>query len=263
MTAAKQVSAASAINEAQTRASALLPPEDEAALGWFFGKGLAAFERSTFGAMIERLAMDAHTSRSCFTCRGTGVAGSDGGPVWTEKRSKGEEKPSKGEEDVVWGAGNWCPKCRGVGCIPVRKTNQRHSVTVQITAEAHDGLGYVPNDAALTRFAVVSRRLGFVPLDLARALATYFGDVGSRWAPTGNGRLFALYPLTEAGKRLLRSTEDSESVDLLPHERLNVLVELDRLQAKGARRVLLDAAASQAIELFEAAAEAWTKAQVA
>ncbi len=255
MSESGQTSGKHAIKTAQVRAGGLIPPADEAALSWFFGKGTTVFERSTFGAMIEQLDREAHTSRSCFACKGTGIAGSDGGEQWTEELDEGRKK-------IVWGNGNWCHKCRGIGCVPVRKGASSEAVSVNVDDSAGHSGGYLPNDEALTRFAVMSRRVSLMPRTAAIIFAAYFGDAGARWAPTGNGRLFALYPLTEAGQKLLKSVQSEGDLDLPPHERLGVLVELDRLQPKGNRRALLNAAASQALELLEAASMSWAQAQV-
>lgn len=46
---------------------------DEALLEWFFTRGLAQFERSTFGAMIEALRRDKMGATRCRTCKGVGI----------------------------------------------------------------------------------------------------------------------------------------------------------------------------------------------
>src|SRR5689334_13176672 len=41
---------------------------DEAALSWYFGQGLSIYEKSTFGTIVQKIAMDGYASTTCGKC---------------------------------------------------------------------------------------------------------------------------------------------------------------------------------------------------
>ncbi len=91
-----------------------------------------------------------------------------------------------------------CPNCLGTGDEPL---------TAKRMQKDDEGGGVLGNDTALTRFAITSRRADRVKAispALHAALEAFYGDVGNRWARTPFGRMFALYHLTSAGKKLAR-----------------------------------------------------------
>jgi hypothetical protein len=91
-----------------------------------------------------------------------------------------------------------CPNCLGTGEEPI---------TAKRTMKDDDGGGVIGNDVALTRFAITSRRADRVKAispALHAALEAFYGDVGNRWARSPFGRMFALYHLTPAGRKLAR-----------------------------------------------------------
>lgn len=364
---------------------------DEAALSWYFGQGLSIYEKSTFGPIVQKIAMDGYSSTTCGTCEGGGII-EEGGGVTLEDKCRGcggsGREPHKAGREQRWcltcgglgreapyevelPRGGWCPACRGTGsgcveraaqrrprcrwCRPepfepdtkltdeqvveirlstskvreladaygvsrvqirnIRKGIQRatpylgapiHAAWVPrhccpnclgtgdepITAEPlgaeEEAGGVIGNDTALTRFAITSRRAGAVKdisPALHAALEAFYGDMGSRWALTQFGRLFALSHLTPAGKKLARlgiptdapkakkkggkkakskakgakKADAVESVQLSAQERIGVQANVEQTQPHhdGMRRQLLDAAREQAADLYTRAAHAW------
>jgi len=324
--------------------------QDEAALSWFFGDGLSIYEKSTFGPIVEKIAMDGFSSTTCVKCDGAGIL--DNGGVRLEDkctscrgsglhpRKDGESQKwcltcdGKGrvppyEEDVEHGG--WCPLCRGTGSGSVERRAQRRprcrlcrpepfvTFTDDATGETikaplatawvprhccpnclgtgdepigakpiqkdAEGGGVLGDDAALTRFAITSRRADAVKAispSLHAALEAFYGDVGHRWASSPFGRMFALFHLTPAGKTLARmglpqsegSTKQKAkkgkkkkatkrieealaAVQLNAQERIGVQANLQLSQYKEDRKKLLDAARVQAAELYLRAGQAW------
>lgn len=362
---------------------------DEAALSWFFGQGLSIYEKSTFGPIVQKIAMDGYASTVCGTCDGGGII-EEGGGVTLEDKCRGcggsGREPHKAGREQRWcltcdglgrepayevevSKGGWCPSCHGTGtgsveraalrrsrchwCRPepfepelkvseeqvadirtstaptkalaethslstqhvrdIRKGRwrataypgapihaawvPRHScpnclgtgdepTTVESLGSTEEASGVIGSDTALTRFAITSRRADAVKAispALHAALEAFYGDMGSRWALTSFGRLFALSHLTPAGKQLARAgiptgapkvkakkkkkgskpakkkrAEDAvESVQLNAQERIGVQAKLQLSQYKDDRKKLLDAAREQAAALYARAARAW------
>lgn len=230
---------------------------DESALSWYFGQGLSIYDKSTFGAVLQRITLDGFSSGPCATCAGDGILDVGGFAVSTVcQRCKGVGKPlerRQGEAEracsdcrgsgsvepyeVKAERGGWCDSCRGSGCTAVARRSMRAkrcetcegkrrgvddrqcadclgTGAAQATAlpmtQADSGAGVIPDDSALTRFAITSRRLSGVrkrSAALYSALECYYGDVGARWGREDFGRIFALYALTPSGKRLARWAE--------------------------------------------------------
>lgn len=167
-----------------------------------------------------------------------------------------------------------CPNCLGTGEEPL---------TAKRVQKDDEGGGVVANDAALTRFAITSRRADKVKdisPALHAALEAFYGDVGHRWARTEFGRMFALYHLTPAGKKLARVAAPTgqrkagkkknkakskaarveqalSAVELNAQERIGVQANLQKTQHNDDRRALLKAAGEQAEALYLRAARAW------
>lgn len=158
-----------------------LPQGDESDLIWFSGPGSATFERSTFGAVLERqrLFSVSGTSNQCPGCNGH-----------RRNASYREVNEIEGNPEL----GDWCPVCNGSG---------RREVSVTQTGEGYQEQGYEPSHAALSRFGRVSRRLEKIPIKQRRLLLAYYGDKGCKWERMGLGHIFAVYPLTKAGRRFL------------------------------------------------------------
>lgn len=310
---------------------------DEAALSWYFGQGLSIYEKSTFGPIVQKIAMDGYASTTCGKCDGAGII-EEGGGVTLEDKCRGcggsGREPHKAGREQRWcitcgglgreapyevelPRGGWCPSCRGTGsgcverramrrarcswCRPeagIERRAHRHScpnclgsgdepLTAKPTMKGEEAGGVIGNDSALTRFAITSRRAGAVKdisPALHAALEAFYGDMGSRWALTQFGRLFALSHLTPAGKKLARlgiptdapkakkkggkkakgkaakkAADAVESVQLSAQERIGVQANVEQTQPHhdGMRRQLLDAAREQAADLYARAARAW------
>lgn len=137
-------------------------------------------------------------------------------------------------------------------------------ITARPTAELQSPPSHEPDDKALTRYARVSRRLIAMEKEWRLGvvvLETFFGDVGARWADSDQKRLFALYPLTLSGKRLLKADakRHPDRLAMPDHERIGVLALLERKpgQSKQARRVLLMQCEKQATALLSEAGRVW------
>jgi len=162
---------------------------------------------------------------------------------------------------VKWSAARArCGICLGSGLEPV---------TASPVTAPDSSSGVMPDDTALTRFAITSRRLAAVynrSPALFVALECYYGDVGARWGREDFGRLFALYALTPSGKKLSRWGEAKKGqsaldITLTAQERVGVQAVLEKTQPKRERTVLLLAANHQAQELYARAAGAWNTVQ--
>lgn len=200
--------------------------------------------------------------------------------------------------EVAVDAGGWCPACHGTGALPIGAVQRRtpcgvcsafnrpdrrpraaaaactcsncvgtglEPFTVQPIHKGQEAAGAQADDSALTRFAITSRRVAKVKDQspaLAVALAVYYGDIGQRWALTDRTRLFSLYHLTAAGKKLARWGEKAgkaAELGLTAQERIGAQAALEQAQPKPERRALLEAAQEQASALFGRAAKAWNR----
>jgi len=248
--------------------STALDPREETDLVWFLGAGQCAFERSNFGAQLDRIANSAEVTVRCQRCDGDGCV--DVGTVnarWCP-RCKGIGHHARARENRVMPRHGHvrCSKCRGSGsaggdpCLWCGGDGYVEIDPVFPTGFQFQALPQ-PRDAAITRYAGVSRTLARVHDASERAyaaLVAYYGDQGARWALTARGRLFALYPLTQAGKKLLAGNRNAEG--LRAAEQLDVLMTLDGIQSKRERRALFLLADEQAREMLSRALATWRKA---
>jgi len=218
----------------RTRRPKTIEPGASMDLAWFFGAGQVAFERSVFGAILDRVEASAYVSGQCRACQGAGI---------------------------VWETGAWCDRCAGTGSVPVRRPSapQGEPLTARPRGTQASGGGYLPDDGQLARYAVISRRLRSIAACHARALEAYYGDCGSRWARGRHGRLLALYALTPAGRRLVHQDEVGQAsrLRLTPSERVGVQCDLEAAQPKAARRALLAEAETEARAMLAAAERAY------
>lgn len=204
---------------------------DARALEWFFSEGQSAFHRSTFGAALERAQLYSARAHACGRCTGTGFTVEDGS----------------------------CATCHGSGRVLRARRRQQGPITAQPVHSTHEhSAGYTPSDETLIRYAEVSSRLQRMPAWASATLATFHGDAGARWGATRFGRLLALYPMTTAGKKLLRASEAEENPNALSeHERIGTEAGNQATQPRKVRGDLLLAAREQAEQLYTAAAEQW------
>ncbi|MEJ7727626.1 MAG: hypothetical protein WKG00_00245 [Polyangiaceae bacterium] len=126
---------------------------------------------------------------------------------------------------------------------------------------------YMPDETLLLRAASVSRRLRRVAAANARAeqtLEVYYGFIGARWARSTEGRLFALYPLTEAGARLvLDDIGVQRDATALPHERISHALSAQRSAPSEARREQLARMRSQAERRLVESWRVWRETEAA
>ena len=313
-----------------TKADDVITDGDAAALSWYFDRGIGIYERSTFGAIIDRLKYGSMGSHACARCDGAGIL-EDGGFRVDDKcrRCKGEgSEPGttkacaqclgtrrEASYQVTCEKGGWCGSCRGTGVTSIDRRGTKPPACGSCggrrptklckrcgtcrnciaAAECRNcknclGTGTEPlsvrplgidgdtgrdgaDDAALTKFALTSRRLERVKAmspQYHRAGVTYFGDLGTRWGLTERGPIFALFALTGPGKKLGRMAvsekervmlpENLRATDLTLHERIGVQATLDKLQPRRERTALLDAAGEQAPELYRGFAKCWNAA---
>lgn len=126
---------------------------------------------------------------------------------------------------------------------------------------------YMPDETLLLRAASVSRRLRKVAALDARAeqtLEVYYGFIGARWARSTEGRLFSLYPLTEAGARLvLDDIAAQRDAAALPHERVAHALCAQKAAPNEARRELLARMRNQAERRLLDAWRVWRETDAA
>ncbi len=112
---------------------------------------------------------------------------------------------------------------------------------------------YTPDERDVIRIARGSRRLRAMSEPMARVLAVYYGNIGSRWKGTKVTQLFSLYPMTEAGQVALAQLPPSD-------ERADMRLAGAFLPGgKRPNRALMLTCHSQARKLLFAALDAWEK----
>lgn len=216
-----------------------LPMADQASLSWFLSHGLAAFERSTMGPMLDHARLYGHGSIKCGGCRGQGIRQN----------------------------GDWCDKCKGTGAFPVELDRRNRSPEeLPVNETQGSGGGYVPDDTIMTRYAVVSRRLSNMSPLRREALQAHQGPQGDRCSLEPGHRLIAVYPLVPAGKKLIRlapeqlddtDRERAPYAEWPSYERAFRQCEWQKTKPLGQRGALIESAEGQAAELFLSAVDEW------
>ena len=227
---------------------------EESELTWFLTQGISVFERSTFGAVLERLDMDAHVSRTCPICE----AG-----IVIEVTQKRHAKRLKWVAEAK--IGDWCRRCNGTGVIPVRLSPEEQTMVDSdgwSMDSDHEGQRSAVPDAVLVRYAFVSRSLSRMPLRLKDALTLAYGDEGAELANTLHGRSWACSPLTKAGVQLLAAERERRTrVNGIEPERpiqaMTALANLALGKGNPERTKLLAEAARDANELLKKAEHCW------
>jgi|GEM_PF-4713897 len=212
---------------------------DQATLSWFLSHGLAAFERSTMGPMLDHAELYGHGSVKCGGCRGQGIRQN----------------------------GDWCDKCKGTGAFPFELDRRNRSPEeLPVDETQGSGGGYVPDDTVMTRYAVVSRRLSRLSAESRLAIEAHQGPQGDRCSLEPGHRLIAVYPLVPAGKKLVRLAHedlDDREHDRSPYaeapayERAFRQCAWQKTKPINNRGALIEAAESQAAELFLGAVDEW------
>lgn len=132
---------------------------DEAQLIWYFGDLGTRFERSVFGALLDKVQLGGANSKTCSRCDGAGIIDGPGGfsllvkevphgrTVQAEtgigaipdetKRWESVERETKAIRRVLPNGevrdvhGGWCPACRGTGALPQKIKGWRGSVCAE------------------------------------------------------------------------------------------------------------------------------------
>lgn len=268
------------MSQDKTHVSSSIPLQDQKDLVWFFGRGLAAFERSTFGYQLERAETFTFGTKRCVKCKGTGYLESpeqsiqkaiDAVLAYQAKHATqivagtmprlppGYLDESRKPRPGVDGS---CDQCLGSGWVP---RNRRHARRGALTARP---MGFEvryltePNTDELELYGMMSHRTSRLTRDTVMTLAGFFG-VGPRWADDKRiGQVHGLLSLTPAGKTLLKqSRKKTNNEDRLPDDVvLATEVELEGTQSKPNRRQLIDAARKQAGERLQGADAEWLAA---
>jgi hypothetical protein len=205
---------------AEAEPKALVVPRysirDEADLLWYFGIGQTAFERSTFGGMLDRAS---HFDMKL---------------KWPREAVLNRHGAIIGYESAI---------------------------TARPTAESREVSGYVPDDAALTRYAHVSSiimRVERVDALAATVIACLFGDAGQRWAGTEHGRNGSLYHLTAKGHSLVDAADKVVgAIQLTAPTRMESICIANKVQPKADRSAVLAVCARQSVELERRARAVW------
>jgi len=214
--------------------------------------------RGTGAGAVERRAM---RRPRCSWCKPEPVSFTDENGVTTKIELVAARPPTHS-----------CPNCLGAGDEPI---------TAKRTQKDDEGGGVIGDDSGLTNFAITSRRMDVIKKRSAALFAAgeaFYGDTGARWALTENGRIFALYHLTNAGKRLARWDGQkkkqkgqppptkkqtraerlaADSVHLTAQERIGVQAAIEKRQPNSDRRKLLAEAHDQAVDLYRRFCSAW------
>lgn len=198
-------------------------------LEWYFCEGKTSFARSVMGPMLSKAELYRHGSFPCYKC---------------------EDSP--GIDDKT---GDWCKRCNGTGFKHYELYSTSEEITARPTAEVVETRGFEPSHDVLQKYGAISRQLDAVRVKFGhagvRVLEAFHGDAGARWGRTKHGRLFAVYPHTSAGRRVLaKATSANDPIELTSCEKLAVQAELQTAQPKLWRRELMDKAATQAEELY-------------
>jgi len=229
---------------------------DQAELTWFLSTGGCYFERSPFGAVLDRLDNAAHVSRRCPICE-------DGIVTSNVKRWHSQR--------LLWvrnaPIGAWCNRCGGTGSIPQRLSCDEQKLvddgTMTVRSDGDSQRAAVP-DQVLVRYAHVSRTLSRMRPTLRNALMAAYGDEGEDLAATVHGRSWACSPLTPGGSRLLRLERDRRvrKKGVEPERPIRALTALARLNGHRKdpeRAELLASAARDANALLRAAEAEWDR----
>jgi hypothetical protein len=201
----------------------ILSPGQEKRLDWFFGAAQTLFTRSTQGAALER-AFNLLVPRL---------------PDPELIRARFDREPHEPPP----------------GQITARPGSSKHSPA-----------SYSPDEGLMEMWgelAEVYRIVVRADATSACVLGAYYGNEGARWGRTVHTRLFAVFPLTEAGAELLRRSRKrarGAELELSASEELADEFEVQRIQPMPARGMLADQARAQALRAYERACRLWVSA---
>jgi hypothetical protein len=192
---------------------------DESELEWFFSKGQIAFERSTFGGMLERAEL--YSVARLYRPETEPIHDNAGRVI--------------GHEQIVT-ARPTAELRQASGYEPDLHTLQRYA-----------------HISALLRLVERQSRRAVQVLELL------YGDLGQRWAPSEPfGRLGALFHITPKGRQLLDDARNAKgAIDLADVMRMEAICTVQRVQPKPERAQALAYCHAQAKALEQRARTAW------
>ncbi len=214
---------------------------DEDDLSWFLGLGETFFQRSPTGSQLDHARI--MSARPVHDDNGNVL------PDLYERRPVPEVIQEGDTEDGPMAVADGAD----LELYSAHPTNAKRLNNVK-----------APDNKVLIRYASASSHLAKVDrrdIQSGQVLRTYYGDVGARWGRTKHTRIFALYPMTQAGMGLLERVErETPSPLFLPAcERIENIAELQRIppQAKAWRRLALADANRQAWVMYRRACKCW------
>lgn len=242
---------------------ATIDAEDARDLRWYYRTGgLDVFASSTFGAQLERASLVYCGGQTCRRCKGAGFVASN--PRKWRKTTEAERDiqrwlGSKGRYLAKPFGDQVCGRCQGSGWTERRrKASQRRELTARprfCTRSDKGGSkpirqgGIEIVDADMLRLGRVESRLRALhelEPGAVLVLAAFYG-------PDQGGKVFSVWPLTAAAKKLLRTN---------PHQLVPLVLLSNELAAQKEtptvqRGALLEACESQARALLDGARRGW------
>lgn len=206
----------------------------------YFCNHVSLFEKSTCGAMIERLHMYSGSSETGEKFLSPSQAASK---AWdyTERRTRVcnadgsiPDELTRFEEDFL---------CLDDPTITARKT----------CGEEGSGGHPEPDDAALMKFGLVSRRVSKLGIGDAKALVALYGPTGCKWEESMGAREPSIYELTTSGQKLLAKYCKEALGELRNDEILMRQVKQQKQWPEPARQQLIQAMSLQAINMHDKA----------
>ena len=239
--------------------------EFESRLRRFFGcRGDSNASPSKAAPQFERISSDKLVGVECPVCAGDGwlYCGKTSAVECSRCDGKGRLERSIRGAMVPRSGYVRCQKCHGVvggnSLCDFCGGHGYSSVHAAFCEHEEEAIAYI--DDSIQLFVEQREMLALMShLDdrLRSYSERYYGPDGDRWARSERGRLFALYDLTRAGKRLLRKSPKAHH-QLTPTERIAMLAEADKRIPAPDRTELLSQAYWQARELLEQFVTAWS-----
>ena len=231
----------------------------EGELEWYFTEGLALFERSSVGAILDRLERESCAKLSCPKCCGEErravVAAMQRQIHLIDRDMLGAAIMTPG----ILANGNVCPKCGGTGSV-FAPMGQGHTgkVTARPMGFEVKQAGYQVDESLMTRYAQVTRWLMRVGSECADVLCAYYGSDACRCAMVDPwGAHLAIMPQTAAGKKLIEKSKAKGDLGLPPIERVRIQAILQKSAPIDWRGELIERAYGQAVGLLKLAHEAF------
>ena len=200
-----------------------MPLRDELELEWYFSRGQIAFERSTFGGMLERAYLMSDT--------------------YKRKIAEVPVLDKRGEVIGYERAISARPTAelrQATGYVPDLDTLQRYAHVSRI----------LKNVSARSRAAEYT-------------LECLYGDLGQRWVGSElYGRLGALFHLTTKGRQILDEARAVPgAIDVTDVKRMETLVTVQLVQPKPDRAQQFAYCFAQAEAMAQRARQAWAQAK--